>query len=324
MNYNLNETQKINYSLEDAFRIINSIINSEKEKYENIINIMNQKITELKLQIKELKEENTKYKNKIFHLQNHFVSFSNTISELNEMSDKQIINENNNNKILNNDDILKNKEVFNKMKKMSISMNSNDNNINIFNNSDLNNNKDYKLINNNINDNLNKNNFNNLNINYQQFKNSLNQQLFNKKLIRKINSFSQREKTGSKSFNFKNNIPIKIIKRNNEDDRNTDNNTGSINSLDVDLLKFRNKNNCILKNDRKLYDKNSMQSYSYKRQYNSQKDKYNKIERRIKNLKNGLSIYNSEKNKNFNEFGENYKIKFNNTFNGNSYNIHNI
>ena len=95
MNRTINEIQK--YSLEDAFNIINSIINNQKEKYENTINTMSQKIDELKLEIEQLKEENKKYKNKIFQLQNQFYSLSKTFYQLNEAPNTKLLTEDNQN-----------------------------------------------------------------------------------------------------------------------------------------------------------------------------------------------------------------------------------
>ena len=179
MNSNINEITKVNYSLEDAFQIINSIINSEREKYENIINTMNQKMNELKTQLDELKDENSKYKNKIFELQNQFASISNTISQLNELKDNKNLNENKLN--------LHSSETFNK----NSSGKKNNNN-------DLTNRlkNEYKPLSN-KNDNINnfviidsKNNINSnfveKDLNKQQYKISLNRQLFNKKLVKKI------------------------------------------------------------------------------------------------------------------------------------------
>lgn len=310
MNCNINETQKINYSIEDAFQIINSIINAEKQKYENIIITKNQIINELKLELEQQKEENIKYKNKIYKLKNQFISMSNTISQINEESDKQETNKNNTyNKNLNFHDIFKNIEIFN-LKKISKSVN-NDNNINSFNSTNLNN-YNNKLISDNKINNLRKNNFNKQNMSYQQYKKSLDQQLFNKKIIKKLNSFNQRENSVSKSFNYQNNKPIKIIRRNNND-KIKENYSQSTKILNINLLKINNKNNNNVKSGRKSYENYSMQSYTF-RKYYSQKNKYNTIERRIKNVKKGLST------KKFNEIGINSKTK-NSTYNTNDFNI---
>ena len=262
MNRNINENRNIKYTLEDAYNIINSIINDEREKYENIINTMNNKINELKLEIEQLKEENKKYKNKIFQLQNQFYSLSKTFYQLNETPQKKFLKDNN---LLFN---LDNSQI-----------------ININENSDLNNNIIHTdIINSKIKPKLN---------------NSVKQQFFNKKLIKKINFFNfKKDKNSSKSFNDKINEPVKIP-HGNKDNCNKQNYSQILNDLGDNYI--QDLNNTIgninsTNNKRKYFDNYEMQNYKIKK-HNTQKEKFNIIERRIKNMKNGLSIYKSGRNR---------------------------
>ena len=262
MNRNINDNRNIKYTLEDAYNIINSIINDEREKYENIINTMNNKINELKLEIEQLKEENKKYKNKIFQLQNQFYSLSKTFYQLNETPQKKFLKDNN---LLFN---LDNSQI-----------------ININENSDLNNNIIHTdIINSKIKPKLN---------------NSVKQQFFNKKLIKKINFFNfKKDKNSSKSFNDKINEPVKIPHGNN-DNYNKQNYSQILNDLGDNYIKDLNNtigNINSTNNKRKYFDNNEMQNYKIKK-HNTQKEKFNIIERRIKNMKNGLSIYKSGRNR---------------------------
>ncbi len=293
MDSNINESEKIQYSLEDAFHIINSIINSEREKYEKIINSMNQKMNELKYQLDKLKEENTKYKNKIFQLQNQFFSLSKTLYQLNEVSDKQLLNDSNNKRIYTNlETFNQNKELLNQIQnEITQTINSKDNS---------------ESMNNNFGDNSIKD-FYKTDFNFQQYKNSFNQQLFNKKLIKKINSFNHRnEKNTSKSFNNQIQAPIKIIRRNKDKD---DYSQSLNNNLNVNYLKEQNRTISNINTDRKLFENFGIQNYTSKKE-NTQKEKFNIIERRIKNMKNGLSIFNPDRNKINNENKEYSRTKY--------------
>ena len=302
MNSNINEITKVNYSLEDAFQIISSIINTEREKYENIINNMNQKMNELKTQLDQLKDENSKYKNKIFELQNQFVSISNTISQLNEVKDSKAINENNLNLYSSetpeknsSEKINNNNDFTNRLKNEYKSLNDKDVNKNSYNNLDSKNN---------INSNFVDKELNKQNNNFQQYKISLNKQLFNKKLVKKNNSLNilTKNKNISKSFNYQNHIPVKIVRNNNDIDGQLTNNysQSTYNLYSNNLLKSNGKIINNPKSERRSFENYAMDNYSNKKN-NTQNDKYNNIERRIKNMKSGLSIYNLDRNKTQNQ-----------------------
>ena len=312
MNTNINTITKVNYSLEDAFQIISSIINAEREKYENIINTMNQKMNELKTQLDQLKDENSKYKNKIFELQNQFVSISNTISQLNEVKDNKALNENNLNlyssKTLDKNDsgkINNTNDLANRVKNEYNSLNNKDDNINNYISIDSKNNINSNLVNKGI---------NKQNNNFQQYKISLNRQLFNKKLVKKNNSLNllTKNKNVSKSFNNQNHIPVKIVRNNNDIDGQMKNNysQSTYNLYSNNLLKSNGKIINNAKSERRSFENYNMESYSNKKN-NTQRDKFNNIERKIKNMKSGLSIYNLDRNKTYYENREFCNYKFN-------------
>ena len=302
MNISLSESSKLNYSLEDAFQIINSIIISEREKYENIIKKMTEKIKELNIEIDQLKDENLKCKNTIFQLQNQFTILSNSLLQPNEIPDN-ILNE----KININRSTNYNYEKLIK------------NNINISN--DIYPNKDIKNIQNNYNSvNLNNNIIPNytkkephkLNIDYRQYKNYMNQRLFNKKLVKKLNSFNLRkDKKFSKSFNYQNNIPFKIIKKKNDNDNNIrEIYSQSSNDLDIhNYFKLNNNFDINNKIERKSFGSYAKHNLTNEKQ-SENKDKFNIIKKRIKNMKKGLSI-NSNRNNISKESVIIPKIKYN-------------
>lgn len=312
MNSNINEIAKANYSLDDAFQIISTIINKEREKYENIINNMTKKMNELKTQLAQIQDENSKYKNKLFELQNQFVSISNTINQLNEVKDNKTLSENKLNSYSSetldknaSGKINNNNENTSRLKKEYTSLNAKDNNIN-----------DYISINtkNNINSNFVEKDLNKQNINYQQFKISLNKQLFNKKFVKKTNSLNilTKNKNISKSFNHQTHVPVKIVRNTNNIDGQIKNNysQSTFNLYSNNILKLNDKIINNTKSERKSFENYAIESYTYKK-YNSQKDKFNNIEKRIKNMKSNLSIYNIDKNKTLNENIEFCNNKYN-------------
>lgn len=285
MNISLSEISKSNYSLEDAFQIINSIMISEREKYENIIQRMNEKINELMIEIEQLKEENLKCKNTIFQLQSQFTLLSNSLFQTNEIPDNQALN----------DKININKNTSYNLEKLI------KNNINI--SSDIYSNKEIKNLNNNYNSvNLNNNiipnnikkDIHKLNINYQQYKNYMNQRLFNKKLVKKLNSFNlHKVPKFSKSFNHQNNIPFNIIRKKNDNDNNIRQiYSQSSNDLDIHNY-FKLNNNFDISNK---VGSSARHNFTNRKQSENNKDKFNIIKKRIKNMKKGLSINSTRTN----------------------------
>ena len=297
MNRKINENQKRKYTLEDAYNIINSIINDEREKYENIINTMNNKINELKLEIEQLKEENKNYKNKIFQFQNQFYSLSKTFYHLKETPQKDFLNNNNLFFNLENNTNQK-KEIMIKIpneisKKISLNQN---------NDSSINNNSKFNTE---------------INISKTSTKlnNSIRQQLFNKKLIKKMNFVNlKKDKNTSKSFNNKIDEPISIIQGNNDNyiNQNYSQNLNDLSELNEKYFKDHSKtisNINNFNNGKKILDNFDSQSYTYQKQ-NTQKEKFNIIEKRIKKMKNGLSIYKAGRNKFSDDNNEYFRTKY--------------
>ena len=140
----------------------------------------------------------------------------------------------------------------------------------------------------------------------------MNQRFFNKKLVKKLNSFNlHRDKKFSKSFNYQNNMPFKITKKKNDNDNNIKE-IYSQSSNDLDLHNyFKLSNNFDINNkiERKSFGSYAKQNYTNKKQ-NENKDKFNIIKKRIKNMKKGLSI-NSNRNNISKESINIPKIKYN-------------
>ena len=283
MNKNGNKNLVKKYSLEDAFNIINIIINEEREKYENIIKTMNQKIGELRLEISQLKEENKKYKNQIFQFQNHFYSLSKTFFNLNEITQNKMIYEKNK--------IPYSSKKKNQKKKINLvhSINHNDN-INL-NNNDILYNNSINLKQSNINDND---------------KGTVNHNLFNKRLFQKISTSNLKSaKKMSQSFNTNINEHNKLSKRNYN--YFPDNCSPIINDLNEHYIKGQNKTLSAIRNDIKSLDNYDIQNY---KKHNTQKEKFNIIEKRIKNMKNGLSIYRNGRNRYNKDNNESFRTKY--------------
>ena len=286
MNRNINESKRIKYSLEDAFQIINSIISDEREKYENIINTMKQKINELKLEIEQLKEENKIYKNKLFHFQNQFYSLSKTFYHLNETPGQYYINSSIDN--INHKNEKNNRIVIPSDISQTIS-----------------NSENLEFNNNFMNNDINKFKKSKFNMN-----NSSKQQIFNKNLIKKINSFNlKNDKNISKSFNNKINIPIKLVKKSTDNNIIKEDYSQSFNDLNDNYFREQTKAINNINNERKILLNNDLLNYTNKKE-NTQKEKFNIIERRIKNMKRGLSIHKTGRNQINNDNNEFFRAKY--------------
>ena len=286
MNRNINESKRIKYSLEDAFQIINSIISDEREKYENIINTMKQKINELKLEIEQLKEENKIYKNKLFHFQNQFYSLSKTFYHLNETPGQYYINS--------SIDNIKHKNEKNNRIVIPSDISQT-----------ISNSENLEFNNNFMNNDINKFKKSKFNMN-----NSSKQQIFNKNLIKKINSFNlKNDKNISKSFNNKINIPIKLVKKSTDNNIIKEDYSQSFNDLNDNYFREQTKTINNINNERKILLNNDLLNYTNKKE-NTQKEKFNIIERRIKNMKRGLSIHKTGRNQINNDNNEFFRAKY--------------
>ena len=277
MNSNINELLNTKYTLDDAFeiiksslgdsyQIINSIILSQKQEYDSIINSMNNELGILKRQLEELKVENTQLKETILQLQNKLITLSLNLRQLSKDDQIDIKKANLKQKNLN-----KNKENVDKIKN-DIANNFDNNNI-------LNNNSYNEIIKANM-----------KTIDTEQIKKSINQQLFNYKFKMK------KEKTFTKGFNtiYKDTTPTRVIQKDNnlyikENDSHisidSENNYNQQQSKTISNINHR----------RTTYDNFPFKNEIIKDETN-QRDKFNIIAKKIRHLKNGLSINNVDNN----------------------------
>ena len=302
MNSTLKETSNIEYTLEDAFdiiksslgesyQIINELLLSQKQKYEDIINSMDTKINFLNKLIEQLKKENSELKSTTIQQQNKLLVLSNKLRQLTKENDDE--NKNIDKKFSN----LK-KNNLNKNKEKIIEIQNNlTQELNGTNSIDY---KKFDKIDNNFIDkellNLNKQT-----IDIDKIKNSINLQLFNKKFK------SKKEKTYSQGFNFSNfsTTPTRILQK----ESNLyikENDSQSSNSLENNYNIQQSKTINNMNQRRKTFNNFTFKT-SINQIENNKKDKFNIIAKKIRHLKNGLSINNLENNNNDN------MIKYHNT-----------
>lgn len=91
--------------LEDGIHLIIKAFNEQKNEYENIIDNLNQKITDYETQISSLKEQNKIFKNKIIKLLKRLKDISTTVNEIGLTDDENIDNGNLNIEGINNNHI---------------------------------------------------------------------------------------------------------------------------------------------------------------------------------------------------------------------------
>ena len=284
--YTLEEAfEKIKIALGDSYQIINIIFLSQQQKYEDIINSLNKKINKLNNQIERFKKENSKLKNTNIQLQDKLLSLSQMLSQLskedNDLQKKDI-----------KYNLIKKNYFKNKTKVQEIHrnfmQNLNDIKTRDYKNNDRN---DDNFINNEI------YNINKQTIDIDQIKNTNKDQLINK------NVNFKKEKTFTKGFNLSNNesTPKKIYDKGNKVLIN-ENESQSSNSLKnnyniqqsntISNLNYRrNKYNKLVFEDNTINNDND----------NNRKDIFNMIAKRIRHLKNGLSINKIENNNGINE-----------------------
>ena len=313
MNGDLKEYNNTEYTLDDAFeliksslgdsyQIINSIILSQKQKYEDIINSMNKKIVKLNSQLERLKKENYQLKNMTVQLQDKLLSLSQMLKQLskeendNQKSDMKFKNLKQNNLYRNKNKI---KEIHTDIAQESIDNKINNQNFNK---------KDNNFINNEI-FNLDKQT-----IDLDRIKKSINHQIFNKKFKLK------KEKTFTKGFNLSKNdtTPTRILQK----DSNLyikENESQSSNSLENNYIQQQSNTISNVNHARRKYNNLGFKTSITHNENNS--EKFNAIAKKIKHLKNGLSINNLENNNENNiRFYTTYSIKRRNYSNLNDLN----
>ena len=311
MNSDINGITNIEYTLEDAFeiiksslgdsyQIINSIMLSQKKKYEDIINSMDKKIGILNIQIENLKKENSKFKNTTLQLQNKLLTLSDNLKQLSKDDNNDNIKNDIKYRNLKGNNLSKNKETVEQIKN-DIAQELNDND-------SINNQKFNKMNNNYYNNEL--FNLNKPTIDLDQIKTSINHQLFNKKLKKKERKFP-------KGFNSSNNdtTPTRIIQKENNLFIK-ENESQSSNSLENNYnKKLQSKSISNLNKRRKTFNNLALNN-SISQIDGNPNDKFNMIAKRIKHLKNGLTINNIENNNDNNiRYYTTYSLSRKNYFN---------
>lgn len=286
----LNISNIQNSSLNDAFELILKIFNEERKKYENTISSLKAKISELEDSLLLEKKENMLNRTRISKLKGKIRSISKTVSKLEESdfeikfdNNKDALNNiSNNNTNINNCNFntikYRNTDTFNSFRRKSkIIVDINNNTIN-----------------------MNKNDSNNHYLKMNFFDN--NKVNNNGEDIPRCNKKKIHKKT--LSTKIKNSIlninnPPELLKR-----KNGNNNiykSQCYNDEDVSIFLLHNLNDNDSLNKMTLPADNDRKIAENRKKYLG-RDKYNKIEQKIKGLKSSLTIHNkSENNKNSSE-----------------------
>ena len=268
-----NENLKSSPSLNNAFELILRIFNEERTYYETTIGSLKGKISELEASLLKVKKENMNYQTRISKLKGKLRSISKTVSKI-EDSDFEI-------KIINNKESEKD-QTGNNMNNFNTIKYRNTETINSFRRktkllSDVNKNKlsqNYIKMNTIENNKINSNGENGDDI----------RRNFNKKTHKK--TMSTKIKNSILNMNPQSNIRKK-------NDENALLRSHIYNDEDVSFFLINNLNeNNNIQNKLSIPADNENEKT---RKFHS-RDKYNKIEQKIKGLKSALSIYNKSEN----------------------------
>lgn len=268
-----NENLKSSPSLNNAFELILRIFNEERTYYETTIGSLKGKISELEESLLQVKKENMNYQTRISKLKGKLRSISKTVSKI-EDSDFEI-------KIINNKESEK-EQTGNNMNNFNTIKYRNTETINSFRRktkllSDVNKNKlsqNYIKMNTIENNKINSNGENGDDI----------RRNFNKKTHKK--TMSTKIKNSILNMNPQSNIRKK-------NDENVLLRSHIYNDEDVSFFLINNLNeNNNIQNKLSIPADNENEK---NRKFHS-RDKYNKIEQKIKGLKSALSIYNKSEN----------------------------
>ena len=269
-----NENLKSSPSLNNAFELILRIFNEERTYYETTIGSLKGKISELEESLLQVKKENMNYQTRISKLKGKLRSISKTVSKI-EDSDFEI-------KIINNKESEKEQTGNNNMNNFNTIKYRNTETINSFRRktkllSDVNKNKlsqNYIKMNTIENNKINSNGENGDDI----------KRNFNKKTHKK--TMSTKIKNRILNMNPQSNIRKK-------NDENVLLRSHIYNDEDVSFFLINNLNeNNNIQNKLSIPADNENEKT---RKFHS-RDKYNKIEQKIKGLKSALSIYNKSEN----------------------------
>ena len=281
-----NSNLKSSNSLNDAFDLILKVFNEERAYYENTINTLKDKISMLEETLVKVKKENISYQSRISKLKGKLSSISKTVSKLEEsefeikLDNTKDIEQNDINKIMNsshsNTIKYRNTDTLNSFRK-------NTKNISEINksNSITNNYNSYYLKMNLLNNTKLKNNGEDINTNYN----------------RKTHKKTLSTKIKNSILNLNNPHSSKIKRRN--EDKNNMFKSHCYNDEDVSFLLNNLNENEIQGKMTVQIDNDKIINVNRKKYLG--RDKFNKIEQKIKGLKSALSIYSKQDNFNSNE-----------------------
>jgi len=275
---------KTSASLNNAFELILKIFEEERTYYQDTINSLKEKISELENNLLQVKKENMAYQTRITKLKAKLRSISKTVSKLEEsdfevkinskdIQDNEINDESNNNININKSQFntikYRNTDTLNSFRKKSKIISD-------INNKSIN-------INNNTNHYLKMNLFDNnkLNNNGEDISRYYDKKTHKKTLSTKIKN----------SILNINHTPTLIKKRNGDNNMYK---SQCYNDEDVSIFLLNNLNENELQNKMTVpieKDKKNSENKKY-----IGRDKYNKIEQKIKGLKSALTIYNKQDN----------------------------
>lgn len=281
---------KSSTSLNDAFDLILKIFNEERTYYENTINSLKDKVSILEETLIKVKKENISYQSRISKLKDKLNSISKTVSKLEEsefeikLENAKDIEQNDINKIMNSSHYntikYRNTDTLNSFRKNTKNISEINKSNSITNNSN-NYNSHYLKMNLLENTKL-SNNGEDINTNY------------NKKTHKKTLS----TKIKNSILNLNNPYSSSKIKRRNEGKNNIFK-SHCYNDEDVSfLLNNLNENE---KQSKMTVDIENDKIINVNRKKYLGRDKFNKIEQKIKGLKSALSIYSKQDNLDSNE-----------------------
>ena len=282
----INSNFKSSSSLNEAFELILKIFDEERVYYENTINSLKEKVSELEKSLINVKKENLSYQSRISKLKGKLRSISKTFSKLEESDfDMKIGNTNKSaekNEILINNTSqnqtlkYRNTETINSFRQKSKIINKSTNIIKNINNHYL------KM---NILDNNKTNKYGeDISKNYN---NNNNKKLHKKNLSTRIKNSILNINNSHSRLNIKNEEKKMFNSQCYNDD-----------DVSIFLINKLNGNETLKKRTVEVdKDKNMKDN----RKKNLKRDKYNKIEQKIKGLKSALGIYCKKDNFNYNE-----------------------
>lgn len=305
-----NENIKTTSSLNDAFDLILKIFNEERTYYESTINSLKGKVSELEESLLQVKKENMSYQSRISKLKGKLRSISKTVSKLEDSDYETKLNSNNkrdsekteissNNTSNYNTIKYKNTDTINSFRRKSKLLTDINRPSNIYNTNTHTNTINTNLSNQQFYIKMNTIDNCRLNNNGEDIYRHFNKKIHKKTLSTKI-----------KNSILNTNHQTQIRKRNDENNLLKSHN---YNDEDVSLYLMNDlKENTDFQNRISLPVERENKSNENKKKFQT-REKYNKIEQKIKGLKSALSIYNKNENLNATEGFPN-SVNIQNTF----------